>query len=75
MAKSSNSNDIEAMEFETALQELEGIVDLLEIGKSSLKESVGLYERGIALKKHCDKILESAQLKINQISCDKTDSE
>ncbi|MDR0555630.1 MAG: exodeoxyribonuclease VII small subunit [Holosporaceae bacterium] len=59
------------MEFEQALKELEDIVKVLEEGKSSLKESVDLYERGVLLKKHCDGILESVQLRINQISFDK----
>jgi exodeoxyribonuclease VII small subunit len=61
------------MEFEAALKELEDIVRILEDGKSSLKESVTLYERGIMLKKRCDNILESVQLRINQISCDKNE--
>lgn len=59
------------MEFEDALKELEEIVKILEEGKSTLKESVDLYERGTMLKKHCDGILESTQLRINQISCGK----
>ncbi|MDR2781517.1 MAG: exodeoxyribonuclease VII small subunit [Holosporaceae bacterium] len=63
--------DIYQMEFEQALKELEEIVKILEEGKSSLKESVNLYERGAQLKKHCDNILETMQLRINQISCDK----
>ncbi|MDR3151643.1 MAG: exodeoxyribonuclease VII small subunit [Holosporaceae bacterium] len=63
--------DISEMEFESAMKELEDIVRILEEGRSSLKESVSLYERGITLKKHCDKILESTQLKINQVSSDK----
>jgi len=63
--------DVEQMEFEEALKELEGIVKTLEEGKTSLKESVNLYERGTILKKHCDKILEDIQLRINQISCEK----
>ncbi|MDR2645591.1 MAG: exodeoxyribonuclease VII small subunit [Holosporaceae bacterium] len=63
--------DINQMEFEQAMKELENIVKILEEGKSSLKESVDLYERGAKLKKHCDNILESAQLRINQISFDK----
>jgi exodeoxyribonuclease VII small subunit len=65
-----NIND---MEFEEALKELEEIVKILDEGKSSLKESVDLYERGTVLKKHCDKILETTQLRINQISCDKSE--
>ncbi|MDR2794882.1 MAG: exodeoxyribonuclease VII small subunit [Holosporaceae bacterium] len=64
-------NDISKIEFEDALKELENIVRALEEGKSTLKESVALYERGTLLKKHCDGILEATQLKINQISSDK----
>lgn len=63
--------NIDEMEFEEAFSELESIVKALEEGKSSLKKSVDLYERGVLLKKHCDKILESAQLRINQISLSK----
>lgn len=66
-----DKKNIDAMEFEEALKELENIVKVLEDGKSTLKESVDLYERGVILKKHCDKILEAAQLKISQISVDK----
>jgi exodeoxyribonuclease VII small subunit len=66
-----SNEDIDQMEFEQALKELEDIVKILEEGKSSLAESVNLYERGTMLKKRCDNILESVQLRINQISCDK----
>jgi exodeoxyribonuclease VII small subunit len=65
------NEDVNQMEFEQALKELEGIVKTLEDGKASLNESVNLYERGIALKKRCDNILESVQLRINQISSGK----
>ena len=63
--------NVSEMEFEEALKELEGIVKILEEGKISLKNSVDLYERGTLLKKHCDSILESTQLRIDQISSDK----
>jgi len=69
-----HTKNIDEMEFEDALKELEEIVKILEEGKSSLKDSVDLYERGVMLKKHCDKILDSAQLRINQISADKDGS-
>jgi exodeoxyribonuclease VII small subunit len=68
------SEDVSQMEFEQALKELENIVKILEEGKSSLNESVNLYERGTLLKKRCDNILESVQLRINQISSDKDGS-
>ena len=38
------------MNFETALAELEKIVQTLESGKAGLEESIQLYERGQALK-------------------------
>jgi exodeoxyribonuclease VII small subunit len=66
-----NTEDISVMEFEQALKELEAIVKILEEGKSSLNEAVNLYERGVLLKKRCDDILESVQLRINQISSSK----
>ena len=66
-----SDTSIDQMEFEQAMKELEDIVRILEEGKSSLKESVDLYERGAKLKKHCDNILESAQLRVNKISFDK----
>lgn len=66
-----SKKSIEEMEFEETLTELEEIVKILEEGKSSLKKSVDLYERGTLLKKHCDEILESTQLRIEQISSGK----
>ncbi len=58
----------EKLDFETALVELESIVRSLESGKSPLDESINAYERGIALKMHCEKKLEQARLKIEKIT-------
>ena len=71
LKRMAEKKDVEKMEFEEALKELEDIVKVLEEGKSTLKDSVDLYERGIVLKKRCDQILEETQLKINQIAVDK----
>ncbi len=57
-----------SMSFEEALGELESIVGALESGKAPLEESIGQYERGIALKTHCESKLKEAQLKIEKIS-------
>ena len=54
--------------FEFALAELEGIVKGLETGKTNLEESIEAYERGIFLKKHCEKKLQEAQAKIEKIT-------
>ncbi|MCC6597700.1 MAG: exodeoxyribonuclease VII small subunit [Alphaproteobacteria bacterium] len=58
---------IEALSFEEALGELETIVRTLETGQSPLEQSINAYERGIALKKHCETRLREAQAKIEKI--------
>ncbi len=60
-------DDIENLSFEKALAELEGIVAKLESGGAALEESIALYERGAALKAHCESKLKSAQEKIEKI--------
>ena len=60
--------DIAQMPFEAALAELEQIVDRLEKGAVALDESIRLYERGEALKKHCDDLLKNAEMRIEKIA-------
>ena len=60
--------DISKMPFETALAELESIVDRLEKGAVALEESIKLYERGEALKTHCDGLLKNAEMRIEKIT-------
>ncbi len=55
------------MSFEDALAELEGIVDKLERGDVALEQSIAIYERGAALKGHCEAQLKAAELKVEQI--------
>lgn len=59
--------DISSMPFEQALQELESIVSKLEQGSVDLEQSIQIYERGEALKKHCEKLLSQAEKKIEKI--------
>jgi exodeoxyribonuclease VII small subunit len=60
-------DDIATLSFEKALSELEEIVSKLESGQAALEDSIALYERGAALKAHCEKTLKSAQEKIEKI--------
>lgn len=60
--------DIAKMSFETALAELEGIVRKLEEGQGKLEDSIKAYERGAALKRHCEAKLREAEAKIQQIA-------
>ena len=58
---------VKDMSFEEALAELETIVRQLEQGDVELEKSIEIYERGAALKKHCEARLKSAELKVEQI--------
>jgi len=58
---------LDAMSFEDALGELERIVATLEKGQAPLEESIALYERGTALKAHCEAKLKAAQARIEKI--------
>lgn len=67
LAMSEPPADIASMSFETALQELESIVEQLERGEVELEKSIAMYERGAALKAHCEARLKDAQLKVDKI--------
>ncbi len=61
------SNTVEALSFEEALAELEQIVGRLESGQGSLDDAIKAYERGSDLKKHCQKKLDEARMKVEKI--------
>ncbi len=58
------------MSFEEAMAELERVVGQLESGQVDLEKSIALYERGAALKAHCDSKLNDAQEKVAAIVLD-----
>lgn len=67
MPETSN-DDVKAMSFEAALQQLEEIVGKLESGRAPLAESIAIYERGEALKAHCETLLRAAEARIEKIT-------
>jgi exodeoxyribonuclease VII small subunit len=68
MSSENTQNDIAGLPFEKALAELEAIVGELEKGQVPLEDSIAKYERGEALKKHCDKLLHEAEARIEKIN-------
>jgi len=64
--------EISGLSFEEALKQLEGIVRELEQGNVPLERSISMYERGAALRKHCDTLLQAAEAKVEKIQIDKT---
>ena len=62
------TKSIEKMSFEEALAELEEVVNKIDTGQESLADAVSSFERGVALKNHCEKMLKEAKLKIEKIT-------
>lgn len=58
---------VDILSFEEALAELEQIVGRLEGGQGSLDDAIMAYERGSDLKKHCQKKLDEARMKVEKI--------
>lgn len=62
------NGDIKDLSFERSLKELETIVARLERGDVELEESISIYERGEALRAHCDKLLKQAETKVEKLT-------
>ncbi len=70
-AMAEGNSDISQMSFEQALGALEEIVQQLETGNVPLDQSITLYEKGEALRQHCQARLDSAQARIEKIVTDR----
>lgn len=60
--------EVAAMSFEAAMTELEKVVRDLESGNVELEKSIALYERGAALKAHCEAKLKAAEERVEKIT-------
>jgi exodeoxyribonuclease VII small subunit len=59
--------DVSALSFEEALAELEQIVRGLENGQQKLADAIDAYERGAALRRHCEAKLTEAEARVAAI--------
>jgi len=59
--------DVAQMPFEDALAELEKIVRALESGQQKLEDAISAYERGAALRRHCEAKLAEAEARVAAI--------
>lgn len=64
------SSSKDSLEFEDAYKQLEKILEELESGTLTLEQSTALYEKGITLANLCNKILSSAEIRINTLQAD-----
>ena len=70
MAKTSEKTDdlAEELDFESALEDLEALVESMEAGEMSLEESLRAFERGVKLTRHCQSALKAAELKVRMLT-------
>ena len=66
-AKKPAASDVGSLSFEAALAELENIVSSLERGDVDLEDSIAVYERGQALKSHCEAKLKAAEGRLEKL--------
>jgi exodeoxyribonuclease VII small subunit len=67
MSDAAKNADVEALSFEDALGELEQIVRGLEGGQLKLEDAITCYERGAALRRHCEAKLMEAEARVAAI--------
>jgi exodeoxyribonuclease VII small subunit len=65
------AGDLGKLTFEQAIKELTAIVSKIEQGEIALNDSLQQYEKGMTLIKHCRKILQDAEKRIEKISSEK----
>ncbi|SCZ55100.1 exodeoxyribonuclease VII small subunit [Thiohalomonas denitrificans] len=61
-------------DFERSLEELEQLVERMEHGDLTLEDSLKDFERGIELTRACQKALQEAEQKVQQL-VEKSDGE
>jgi len=61
--------------FEDALKNLEEIVENLNNDDLNLEEAISAYEKGMELKKICEKRLKEAKLRIENIKNEKVETD
>lgn len=61
------AQEVAALSFEDALAELEQIVRGLEGGQQKLEDAIAAYERGAALRRHCEAKLAEAEARVAAI--------
>jgi exodeoxyribonuclease VII small subunit len=63
---------LDELSYEQALQELEELVAALETGENDLESTLQYFERGQILASYCISLLDSAELKVKDVSKDES---
>jgi len=59
-----NKESIGFLNFETALNQLEAMIEKMATGQLTLEESLKNFEEGIALARQCQHVLKEAEQKV-----------
>jgi len=65
---SKNKTSDQPLTFESAMTELEQLVEKMEDGELTLDESLKAFERGVVLTRLCQSELKNAELKVQQLN-------
>lgn len=63
-----NAKPVEELTYEQAFEELESIVNALESEENPLEKALLLFERGQLLARHCARLLDEAELKVQRLA-------
>src|SRR4030095_13701924 len=63
--------DVSSKNFESAMEEIEQVVEQIESGELSLEESLAAYEKGVGLVKFCYQKLNEVEKRIEVLVKDK----
>lgn len=69
------SEDVTKLAFEEAVGELDATVQRLEVGDLPLSEAIALYEHGMRLVRHCNDVLDAAELQVHTLEQLDSDTE
>ena len=58
---------MDTLSFEQAFEQLEAAVEALQDGQMPLERALNYYEEGMKLAQHCNKLLEKAELRVQQL--------
>ena len=59
--------EISALPFDAAFTELRHAIEELETGGLALEETIARTERAVALQRHCERLLNEAELRVKQL--------
>ena len=63
--------DSQGLNFETAIESLEEVVEHLESGDLSLEDSLAAFEKGVGLVRYCNEKLNEVQKRVELLVRDK----